>query len=152
MNEQINVSDMVLMTGGDGEIVSGGFDVGSLLLKNQLTKSNDAVYKTLSNTSIPVGLLYGGVKEMEKEDILEGLHGGISNSQIIDDELYTKLLNDWSFMASSIGEQQSKNPTLKKLAKGGVCGVSPQKKKKTIRQKGKKEDSRKTRHTKRNRH
>jgi len=137
MNEHINVSEMVLMTGGDGEIVSGGFDVGSLLLKNQLTTSNDAAYKTLIGNSIPFGLLYDMRDSSVKEDILEGLTegGGISNSQIIDDELYTKLLNDWSFTASSVDTQSKKK-----------------KKKKTIRQKGNKGHTNKTKNTKRNRH
>jgi len=93
MNDYIQESEMVLMTGGDnGDIISGGFDVGSMLLRRQLALPNDDVYKILNDSVIPVGLLYEGGKSL-KEDILDNIY----TSELISDDLYTKLLNDFSY-------------------------------------------------------
>jgi len=105
MSQQLNVSDMVLMTGGDdNDIVSGGFSVGSILLKKQLMTSKDKEYLTLKDHIIPLGLLYGVSKTLVDDD---DDFSGLSSSQVIDDDLFTKLLSDWS-VSSDIKQNKKK--------------------------------------------
>jgi hypothetical protein len=114
MNDYIQESEMVLMTGGDnGEIISGGFDVGSMLLRRQLAMPNDDVYKRLNENMIPVGLLYEGGKS-SKEDILDS----ITTNQLISEDLYTKLLNDFSYSKNISKKNNHRNHTYRQKNKG----------------------------------
>lgn len=91
----MEISDMVLTGGDSGEIMSGGFNVESILLKRQLATTDENVYKSLRNTVIPFGLLHENVNQEKEKSLSSFLTDGLE-SQIIDDELYSKLLRDYS--------------------------------------------------------
>lgn len=77
----------------NGEIISQGFNIESLLLKNQYANTDESVLKMLKNTLIPFGLLYKKSNSREKESFLKNEE----ESQAIDENLYAKLLEDFTF-------------------------------------------------------
>jgi hypothetical protein len=84
----------------DEEITSQGFNVESLLLKNQFENKDDHIYKHLKNTLIPFGLLYkksDKEKSEKKDSFLKNDHP----SEMIDENLYSKLLEDFTFKEKS---------------------------------------------------
>ena len=80
----------------DGEIMSQGFNVDSLLLKNQFENKDDNVYKHLKNTLIPFGLLYKK-PDKEKSETKDSFLKNEHPSEMIDENLYSKLLEDYTF-------------------------------------------------------
>ena len=108
----MEISDMVLTGGDSGDIMTGGFNVESILLKRQLATTDENVYKSLKNTIIPFGLLHENVINQEKISsnfLTDGLE-----SQIINDELYSKLLRDYSVSNEETSSKRKHNKSNKK--------------------------------------
>lgn len=105
----------MVLTGGDsGEIMSGGFNVESILLKRQLATTDENVYKSLRNTVIPFGLLHENIINEEKDKSLSNFLTDGLESQIIDDELYSKLLRDYSASDEILSKKKKNNKSNKK--------------------------------------
>lgn len=103
MDQYINKEDLVMTINEEG-IMSGGFSIGSILLKKQLAGANEDSYRLLQNTSIPVGLLYGGKTDKHPElDLLKDF------SEVIDTDVYLRLLSDFS-----LNMNKNKNKKIKR--------------------------------------
>jgi len=98
--DELSQNDLVLYTNPDGKIYSGGFNLNSILFNKDLspifninTQDNQfggaKVSDLFENLAIPRGLLYfnnhkGGYEPTE---------GNNNEDNVIDDDIYNKLLN-----------------------------------------------------------
>jgi hypothetical protein len=80
-----NIDDLVMIKDVDGNIISGGYNIDSTLLKEQLNNEMVGGNK-LNNYLIPMGLLYKDIPY--EEDAIKS-----NTSEIINDDIYEKLFN-----------------------------------------------------------
>jgi hypothetical protein len=93
----MNANDLVFSTNEDN-IMSAGFNINSLLLKEQITSN-------LENYAIPIGLAYTP-KEVNNNDVY--------SSKVIETDLYDKLVE---FATKPLNKRKSQKSRPKKINK-----------------------------------